>query len=74
MQEMFIGSEVPYGVKYTTYIGNGDIKTKCKVILDISPHGEEITIQENEYEGRVEKRMDTSSWHIKKANKGIGYI
>jgi len=69
--EMFMWSVEKHGVKYDTYIGNGDSKT-FKEILDINPYGDSLTVQKKECVRHVEKRMGTRLRNAKKANKGIG--
>jgi len=69
--EMFMRSVEKHGVKYDTYIGDGDCKT-FKGILDINPYGGSLTVQKKECVGHVEKRMGTRLRNAKKANKGIG--
>ncbi|XP_015182595.1 PREDICTED: uncharacterized protein LOC107069635 isoform X2 [Polistes dominula] len=55
--QMFSRSMEKYGVKYLTYIGNGDSKT-FKGILDAKPYGD-TQVTKKECVGHVEKRMGT---------------
>lgn len=71
VKEMFLRSEEKHGVKYTTYVGDGDSKT-FKGILDANPYGDGYVVKKKECVGHVEKRMGTRLRNVKKANKGIG--
>ncbi|XP_066599941.1 uncharacterized protein [Prorops nasuta] len=68
--EMFSRSLNKYGVKYLTYIGDGDSKT-FNGIVNAAPYGES-TVVKKECVGHVEKRMGTRLRNAKKFNKGIG--
>jgi len=58
IQEMFCRSEAKYGVKYTTYIGDGHSKT-FEGILNVKSYGDEVIVQKKECVGHVKKRMGT---------------
>ncbi|XP_077258532.1 uncharacterized protein LOC143895352 isoform X2 [Temnothorax americanus] len=58
------------GVKYATYIGDGDTKT-FRALLECDPYSD-LTIQKKECIGHVQKRMGTRLRDVKKKNKGIG--
>lgn len=62
--QMFLRSIEKYGVKYVTYIGDGDSKT-YKGILDAKPYGDTVVIKK-ECVGHVEKRMGTRLRAVKK--------
>ncbi|XP_066599703.1 uncharacterized protein [Prorops nasuta] len=68
--QMFSRSLNKYGVKYLTYIGDGDSKT-FNGIINAAPY-EENTIVEKECVGHVEKRMGTRLRNAKKSNEEIG--
>jgi len=69
MKEMFCQSE-SLGVKYATYIGDGDTKT-FRALLDCNPY-DDLIIEKKECIGHVQKRMGTRLRDVKKKNKGIG--
>lgn len=56
--EMFQTSEGKYGVKYTTYIRNGDSKT-FRNILSVGSYDDEVIVEEEECVGHVEKQIGT---------------
>jgi len=58
IKEMFLRSEEKFGVKYSDYIGDGNLKT-FKAILDVQPYGEECIVRKSECIGHVQKRMGT---------------
>lgn len=58
MLEMFRRSEEKFGVKYSNYIGDGDVKI-FKAIVDDKPYGEDLTPIKKECVGYVEKRLGT---------------
>jgi len=62
--EMFCKSEEKSGVKYKTYIGDGDSKT-FKGICDIQPY-KDIIVEKKECVGHVEKRVGTRLRNLKK--------
>ncbi|CAK9816622.1 hypothetical protein ANTQUA_LOCUS9034 [Anthophora quadrimaculata] len=68
---MFSQSLPKYGVKYVTYIGDGDSKT-FNGILKAEPYGTKCPVTKKECVGHVEKRMGSRLRIAKKANKGIG--
>lgn len=55
--EMFLRSLKKYGLRYTSYIGDGDSKTFTKVV-NSKPYGEDV-ITKKECVGHVQKRMGT---------------
>lgn len=65
--EMFSRSVEKHGVKYLTYIGDGDSKT-FKGILDAKPYADK-TVVKKECVGHVEKRMGTRLRNAKKVIK-----
>ncbi|XP_011148323.1 uncharacterized protein LOC105188508 [Harpegnathos saltator] len=67
MKEMFLKSEEKFGVKYTTYISDGDSKT-FKALLDFNPY-EEKPIKKCECIGHVQKRMGSCLRNKKKVEK-----
>lgn len=69
--QMFLRSEEKHGVKYLTYVGDGDSKT-FNGILKTEPYGEDQSVIKKECVGHVEKRMGTRFRNAKKNNKGIG--
>lgn len=69
MKEMFCRSE-SLGVKYHTYIGDGDTKT-FKALLECNPYSD-LAVHKKECIGHVQKRMGTRLRAAKKKNKGIG--
>ncbi|XP_026471717.1 uncharacterized protein LOC113375996, partial [Ctenocephalides felis] len=70
--KMFLRSVEKYGVKYLTYIGDGDSKT-FKGMLDTKPYGD-TAVTKKQCVSHVEKRMGTRLRAVKKdkTNKGIG--
>ncbi|KYN50315.1 hypothetical protein ALC62_11488 [Cyphomyrmex costatus] len=56
--EMFLRSLKKYGLRYTSYIGDGDSKTFTKVV-NSKPYGEDVVITKKECVGHVQKRMGT---------------
>jgi len=69
--EMYFRSVEKHGVKYLTYIGDGDSKT-FKGILNANPYTGEKRVVKKECVGHVEKRMGSRLRNIKKTNKRIG--
>lgn len=69
--EMFQRSENLHGVRYTSYIGDGDSKT-YKGVVDSRPYGDGVTIMKKECVGHVQKRMGARLRRIKKNTKGLG--
>ncbi|XP_014472349.1 PREDICTED: uncharacterized protein LOC106743225 isoform X2 [Dinoponera quadriceps] len=68
---MFLRSIEKHGVKYLTYVGDGDSKT-FNGILKAEPYGNDSPVIKKECVGHVEKRMGTRLRNVKKNNKGIG--
>ncbi|XP_071575445.1 uncharacterized protein [Temnothorax nylanderi] len=68
--QMFLRSVEKHGVKYLTYVGDGDSKT-FNGILNAEPYGDTL-VTKKECVGHVEKRMGTRLRNVKKRNKGIG--
>ena len=68
--EMFARSDQLLGVKYATYIGDGDTKT-FSAILKSNPY-EDVTVQKKECVGHVQKRMGTRLREVKKKIAGLG--
>ncbi|XP_067213596.1 uncharacterized protein [Linepithema humile] len=68
MKEMFCRSE-SHGVKYATYIGDGDTKT-FQALLNCNPYSD-LTVHKKECIGHVQKRMGTRLRAAKKQHKGI---
>lgn len=56
--EMFQRSLEKYGLRYTSYIGDGDSKTFTKIV-NAKPYGENVVIIKKECVGHVQKRMGT---------------
>lgn len=56
--EMFQRSLEKYGLRYTSYIGDGDSKTFTKIV-NSKPYGEDVVITKKECVGHVQKRMGT---------------
>jgi len=71
VKEMFSASYEKYGVKYQTYIGDGDSKT-FKAIIDTDPYNGDPIVTKKECIAHVQKRMGTRLRKAKKENKGIG--
>lgn len=69
VKEMFCRSE-SHGVKYATYIGDGDTKT-FQAVLNCDPY-DDLIVQKKECIGHVQKRMGTRLRAAKKQHKGIG--
>ncbi|XP_036148684.1 uncharacterized protein LOC118647819 [Monomorium pharaonis] len=69
--EMFARSEELHGVKYTSYIGDGDCKT-YKGIVESRPYGDDVLINKKECVGHVQKRMGARLRKVKKDTKGLG--
>lgn len=68
--EMFARSEGLHGVKYLSYIGDGDSET-FKGITESQPYGENIKIKKKECIGHVQKRMSARLRKVKKDTKGL---
>lgn len=69
MKEMFCRSHL-LGVKYATYIGDGNTKT-FKALLQCNTY-DDLTVQKKECVGHVQKRMGKRLCDAKKNHKGIG--
>lgn len=69
--EIFQRSEKLHGVKYQSYIGDGDCKT-FKGIVDSRPYGDAIIITKKKCVGHVQKRMGARLRKLKKDTKGLG--
>jgi len=67
---MFLRSIEKHGVKYSTYVGDGDSKT-FNGILKAEPYGHDSPVVKKECVGHVEKRMGTRLRNAIKNNKGI---
>lgn len=70
-KEMFMRSEKLHGVKYTSYVGDGDCKT-FKGITECNPYGENCIVEKKECVGHVQKRMGARLRKLKKDTKGLG--
>ena len=68
MCELFRQSIRRYGVRYSTYIGDGDSST-FKNILNLNPYGDEFQVQKRECVGHVQKRMGSQLRALKKKEK-----
>ncbi|KAG8225463.1 hypothetical protein J437_LFUL004464 [Ladona fulva] len=68
VEEMFLRSKEFHGVRYSTYVGDGDTKT-FKALLDVELYGEQFKIQKSECVGHVEKHMGTRLRNVKKTAK-----
>jgi len=68
VKEMFSASEEKFGVRYLTYIGDGDSKT-FKALLDLNPYTNEYPIRKSECVNHVEKRMGTRLRNVRKEKK-----
>ena len=69
--EMFLTSKEKHGVRYSTYIGDGDSKT-FNGILAVNPYEGDVIVRKKECVGHIEKRMGPRLRNVKKGNKGIG--
>ena len=67
--KMFQNSEEKYGVKYTTFIGDGDSKT-FRDILDAKLYRDTVIVEKKECIEHVEKRMGTKGQSRALAEKG----
>ena len=67
--EMFKRSEEKYGVKYCSYVGDGDSKTFTGIIPQ-NPYSD-VIVQKKECVGHVEKRMGRRLRNAMKENKGL---
>ncbi|XP_067208105.1 uncharacterized protein [Linepithema humile] len=68
MKTMFLRSNELHGVKYVSYIGDGDSKT-FSALLKINPYGDEQTVVKSECVGHVQKRMGSRLRNVRKAKK-----
>lgn len=68
--EMFQRSVEIHGVKYATYVGDGDSKT-YKGIISAQPY-DDIIVKKKECVGHVEKRMGRRLRKLKQTTKGLG--
>lgn len=69
-KEMFARSEALHGIRYSSYIGDGDCKT-FKGIVESHPY-ENFTIKKKECIDHIQKRMGTRLREVKKETKGLG--
>lgn len=65
---MFMRSVKKFKIKYSNYIGDGDLKT-FSGILKVNPYGDKNTVTKNECVGHVEKRMGTRLRNKRKLEK-----
>jgi len=68
--EMFARSEELHGIRYSSYIGDGDSKT-FKGIVESHPYSN-LTVTKKECIDHVQKRMGTRLREVKKKTKGLG--
>lgn len=68
VKEMFSTSLEKYGVRYLTYIGDGDSKT-FKSIKDLNPYKEDFPVRKSECVNHIEKRMGTRLRNVRKEKK-----
>ena len=66
---MFSRSIKNYGLRYTSYIGDGDTSSFNEV-KSSKPYGEEITIEKLECVGLVQKRLGTRCRSLLQSMKG----
>ena len=68
LREMFQRSESRYGVRYTTFIGDGDSASHSTIPAK-KPYGPDVVIEKKECVGHVQKR----AWYrIKEAEVKVG--
>lgn len=68
IKKMFHRSEAENGVRYCSYIGDGDTAT-YPAICDSQPYGPDVTIVKEECVGHVQKRMYSRLSKLKEKNK-----
>ena len=79
LRDIFQRSEPNYGVRYTTFVGDGD-SASHSTILGERPYGPDVIIEKKECVGHVQKRLGTRLRKLKsklgtrklKDGKGIG--
>lgn len=69
IKQLFRRSVEKYGVKYSTYIGDGDTKT-YKELLNAQPYPE-FTVAKKECVGHVQKRFGTRLRRLVQQNKAL---
>ena len=67
-KDKFARSNDQYKLRYSRFIGDGDVNTFRKV-LDSKPYGDEVDIQKIDCVGHVQKRMGTRLRNLKKSLK-----
>ena len=79
LREIFQRSESKYGVRYTTFVGDGDSASHSTISAE-KPYGPDVIIEKKECVGHVQKRLGTRLRKLKsklggrklKDGKGIG--
>ena len=67
--EMFKRSVEKNGLRYTTYLGDGDTKSFAQV-NELRPYGEDVVIQKAECVGHIQKRVGTRLRDLKVRYRG----
>ena len=70
---MFSRSEAMHGLRYTTYLGDGDSSSYSGVVKS-RPYGPHIDINKEDCVGHIQKRMGTSLRKVTDTYKGIYFI
>ena len=58
VKRLFRRSEEDHGLRYTTYVGDGDSRS-FTIITKLQPYGPEVEIKKEECVGHIQKRMGT---------------
>lgn len=68
--DIFRNSLTAYNVRYTKYLGDGDLKS-YQAVQELKPNGENVPIDKLECIGHIQKRMGTRLRRLKSSNKGL---
>lgn len=59
VKRIWLRSEVDLKLRYTTFIGDGDVKT-FSTLTDLQPYGPDVTIIKHECVGHIQKILGTA--------------
>ena len=66
VKRIWLCSEAHLELSYTTFIGDGDVKT-FSTLTNLQPYGHDVTIVKHECIGHVQKRLGTALRKLKKS-------
>ena len=66
VKRIWVRSVYDLKLRYTTYIGDGDVKTFA-ILTELQPYGPNVTIIKHECVGHVQKRLGTALRNLKKS-------